>query len=177
MDRTRMTIGAVVLAAAVTLTGVDAAIDRDGFSAPDLLLDLVDRLLLLGAMVVIALMVRRLDRVEREADDLRETLGRAEAAGREWRSRSRRLLDGLSRAVSHQFAAWGLTPAEAEIAALLLKGLPTRDVARLRGTSEATVRQQAQGIYRKSGLANRAELSAYFLEDLFTVAEGAAGVQ
>ena len=32
--------------------------------------------------------------------------------------------------------------------------------------TERTVRDQAGAIYRKSGLAGRAELSAYFLEDL-----------
>ena len=53
----------------------------------------------------------------------------------------------------------------------MLKGLPLADIAVLRRTSEATIRQQAQGVYRKSGLANRAELAAYFLEDLFDVAE------
>jgi len=32
--------------------------------------------------------------------------------------------------------------------------------------SERTVRQHAVAVYRKSGLAGRAELSAFFLEDL-----------
>lgn len=36
----------------------------------------------------------------------------------------------------------------------------------LRATSEATVRQQAPVVYRKSGLRNRSDLSAFFLEDL-----------
>ena len=40
-----------------------------------------------------------------------------------------------------------------------------------RRTSEATIRQQAQSVYRKSGLTSRAELAAYFLEDLFALSE------
>ena len=64
----------------------------------------------------------------------------------------------------HQFESWELTPAEADIAALILKGVSVRDIALLRGTSEATIRQQAQGIYRKAGLGGRAELAAFFLE-------------
>jgi DNA-binding NarL/FixJ family response regulator len=48
----------------------------------------------------------------------------------------------------------------------MLKGLSHREVSEIRHTSEATVRQQALMVYRKSGLANRAELSAFFLEDL-----------
>jgi hypothetical protein len=37
----------------------------------------------------------------------------------------------------------------------------------LRGTSEATVRQQAQSIYQKAELPGKTAFSAYFLEDLF----------
>jgi hypothetical protein len=44
--------------------------------------------------------------------------------------------------------------------------LSHREIADVRSTSEATVRQQALVIYRKSGLRNRSELSAFFLEDL-----------
>ena len=36
----------------------------------------------------------------------------------------------------------------------------------MRQTSERTIREQARALYRKSGLSGRAELSAYFLEDL-----------
>ena len=46
----------------------------------------------------------------------------------------------------------------------MLKGLTLRDIGRLRRTSEATIRQRAQGVCRRSGLANRAELAACFLE-------------
>ncbi len=53
----------------------------------------------------------------------------------------------------------------------MLKGVSLREIAVLRRTSEATIRQQAQGIYRKSGLANRSELAAHFLDDLFEAAE------
>ena len=167
-------IGAALLALALALTAADAIVEAEEVTAAGLALDFVERLLLLLAMATIALMVRRMDRIEREAGDTRAALARAEAAGRAWRGRSRRLLEGLTQAIAQQFDAWGLTPAEAEIAALMLKGLSLRDVGQLRRTSEATVRQQAQGIYRKSGLANRTELSAYFLEDLFTVAEDGA---
>lgn len=61
---------------------------------------------------------------------------------------------------------WGLSAAEIDIAWMILKGLAFKEIAVARGTSERTVRQQAQSIYRKSGLPNRAEFSAHFLEDL-----------
>ncbi len=49
---------------------------------------------------------------------------------------------------------------------MLLKGLSHKEVAEVRNTSEPTVRQQALVVYRKSGLRNRSDLSAFFLEDL-----------
>jgi DNA-binding NarL/FixJ family response regulator len=54
------------------------------------------------------------------------------------------------------------------VALLLVKGLALKDVAQVRATSERTVRQQSLAIYRKSGLAGRAELAAFFLEDLLS---------
>lgn len=89
---------------------------------------------------------------------------RAEAA--RWRRESQDLLRGLSVAIDRQLERWGLTAAEREVAMLLLKGLGHREVAQVRGTSERTARQQALSIYRKAGLSGRAELSAFFLEDL-----------
>jgi DNA-binding NarL/FixJ family response regulator len=75
-------------------------------------------------------------------------------------------LRGLGEAIDHQFVRWALTPAEREVGLLLLKGLSHKEVAAARSTSETTIRQQALAIYRKSGLRNRSELSAFFLEDL-----------
>jgi hypothetical protein len=49
---------------------------------------------------------------------------------------------------------------------LLLKGLTHKEIAEARSTTETTIRQQALALYRKSGLRSRAELSAFFLEDL-----------
>jgi len=83
-----------------------------------------------------------------------------------WRASARRALDGLGRAIHDQFHAWGLTPAEREVALLLLKGYSHKAVAKATGRSPETARQHASAVYRKSGLAGRAELSAFFLEDL-----------
>ena len=83
-----------------------------------------------------------------------------------YKEEARHALAGLGEAIDGQFARWELTPAEREVGLLLLKGLSHREVADIRSTNEATVRQQALVIYRKSGLRNRSELSAFFLEDL-----------
>lgn len=83
-----------------------------------------------------------------------------------WRNESRGLIDGLRVAVDRQFSRWNLSPAEAEIGLLLLKGLSHKELADVRHTSERTVREQARALYRKAGLNGRASLSAFFLEDL-----------
>ncbi len=94
--------------------------------------------------------------------DLEASRAEAERFGAD----ARELLRGLGEAIDRQFTRWALTPAEREVGLLLLKGLSHREVAAMRSTAEITVRQQALAVYRKSGLANRSELSAFFLEDL-----------
>mgnify|MGYP001819812294 CR=1 FL=1 len=77
-----------------------------------------------------------------------------------------RALTNIHDHIARQFDDWNLTVAEREIALLLLKGLKLRSIAEARGTSERTVRQQAQAIYRKARLEGRFELAAYFIEDV-----------
>ena len=103
----------------------------------------------------------------------RQTLGQAEGrlAANEverdhWRGRATRLLRGLGAEIDAQFERWSLTPAERQVALLLLKGLGHKQAASVLERSERTVRQHAVAVYRKSGVAGRAELSAFFLEDL-----------
>ncbi len=83
-----------------------------------------------------------------------------------WRRRAEKLLRGLGEEINRQLREWGLTPVERETALLLLKGYGHKEVAALQEKSERTVRQHAVSVYRKSGLSGRAELSAFFLEDL-----------
>lgn len=69
--------------------------------------------------------------------------------------------------IKEQFERWDLTVGEQQVALLLLKGLSLREIASVRDTKEATVRQQASSIYAKSNLTGRHEFSAWFLEDFF----------
>lgn len=155
---------------ALALTIADTALETlEGF--PDQALDFVDRLILIGLPVIATLTILRVARLSSRTDDLALRIERAANEGRAWRSQSRRFVDGLGRAIEAQFETWGLTVAESDVAGLLLKGASLREIAVLRRTSEATIRQQAQAVYRKSGLSSRSELSAYFLEDLFGFSE------
>lgn len=66
--------------------------------------------------------------------------------------------------IQEDFGEWNLSFAERDIAWFMLRGLPLKQIADLRGTSERTVRQQAQAIYRKAGLEGRSDLAGRVLE-------------
>ena len=106
-----------------------------------------------------------------ERDALAQQLAKAREDGERWRAEARDVLDGLARAIDGQFETWNLTAAESRVALLLLKGLSLKEIASTREVSERTVRQQAQAVYRKAGLSGRADLSAFFLEDLMLPSE------
>ncbi|WP_330646859.1 helix-turn-helix transcriptional regulator (plasmid) [Thioclava litoralis] len=74
----------------------------------------------------------------------------------------------FSRVVERQFEDWALTPAEREVALFALKGLDAAEIAGLRGAANGTVRAQLTRIYAKAGVSNRAQLAAFFVEDLLT---------
>lgn len=97
---------------------------------------------------------------------LRQDLLLANQQAQQWRTANRELISGLAAQIQQQFDIWLLTQAEAEVGMLMLKGLSHQEIADVRNASERTVRDQARAIYRKSGVAGRSELSAFFLEDL-----------
>ncbi|HEX5098706.1 MAG TPA: LuxR C-terminal-related transcriptional regulator [Polyangiaceae bacterium] len=118
-------------------------------------------------------MARRLQdalRRERAARDealaLEQRLRETEAEAARWRDETRELLAGLGTALDRQFERWALSPAEKEVALLLLKGLSHKELAEVRSITEATARQQARAVYKKAGLSGRNDLAAFFLEDL-----------
>lgn len=83
-----------------------------------------------------------------------------------WRAQAEELLKGVGNTVEQQFARWELSSAEAEVALLLLKGLSFKEIGAVRDTTERTAREQARAVYKKAGVAGRAELTAWFVEDL-----------
>ncbi len=110
-------------------------------------------------------------KAEKHLVELEEAL---EVASSDVERQARQLEEALQGRMQHihdDFDKWGLSEAEREIALLLLKGLRLQSIADVRKTSERTVRQQAQSIYRKAGLESRTELSAYFIEDFISSME------
>lgn len=148
----------------------------------DLALDAPDRLLSAHviyevSMIVIALGItvalwRAWWLAEHSLVESQRALEERQAERDGWRARAQAALDGLGRAVDEQFRAWDLTPTEREIALLLLKGHSHKSIARATGRSERTVRQHAVAVYQKSALHGRAELAAFFLEDLMLPGNG-----
>ncbi len=65
-----------------------------------------------------------------------------------------------------RFDEWGLTTAERDVALFAIKGLSVQDIARLRETSEGTVKAQTAAIYRKADVTGRPQLLSLFIEDL-----------
>jgi DNA-binding CsgD family transcriptional regulator len=125
-----------------------------------------ETLMIAGAMVLATTLWLGWWRSARSVEELRRSL---EARGEErdaWRSSAEQALEGMGRAIDRQFAAWELTPAERDVALLLLKGYSHKAIAKETERSPQTVRQHAAAVYRKAGLGGRAELSAFFLEDL-----------
>lgn len=68
--------------------------------------------------------------------------------------------------VDNEFERWQLTPAEADVALLALKGCSIEGISHHRKVASGTVRAQLTRIYTKAGVANRNELASLFLEEL-----------
>jgi DNA-binding CsgD family transcriptional regulator len=159
-------LAAVAICCFILLLGLEVLTETDDIALSDILVDALGILLNIGAAVGVALLAFRLQAQHDEKIALIHSLDVARAQGDEWRRRASTHLAGLRAELDAQLEAWGLTFAERDIAMLLLKGLSHKEVASLRKTSEATVRQQAQAIYRKANLPGKAAFCAYFLEDL-----------
>jgi DNA-binding CsgD family transcriptional regulator len=130
-----------------------------------------ETLMIAGALLMTTTLWLGWWRSSRAVSELRESLEARKEERDAWRSSARRALEGLGEAMNSQFDEWGLTPAEREVALLLLKGYSHKAIAGHTDRSAQTVRQHAAAVYRKGNLSGRAELSAFFLEDLMLPAD------
>lgn len=159
----RIVIGAILATIAVLVT---ADLIGDARTGAPLWHLLVEAAVAAGAAMGVVFLFRDQVVLKRDLKIAHQDALRHQQDLQVWRSRARLHSEGLSAAIHAQLEAWGLTVSEKEIAFMLLKGLSLREIAVIRGTSEKTARAQATAIYQKSGLQGRADLAAFFLEDL-----------
>lgn len=167
----------VVLVAVALLAALDLVFDlREGTTAGHVVAEGGGFLVAMAGAVFMArrlLGVMRSERAAREeASALSARLEETEAEAVRWRGEARDLLNGLGAVIELQFERWKLSPAEKEVALLLLKGLSHKELAEVRSITEATARQQARAVYKKAGLSGRNDLAAFFLEDLLLPGSG-----
>ncbi|MBB4183795.1 helix-turn-helix transcriptional regulator [Sinorhizobium terangae] len=170
MDWTRGRGRTILVAGAVSafalLLGLEVVKEEEELTVTELLTEAVSIALLVGCSACVALLSSRLREQEAESFGLRDEVARIRARDAQWRADLADHFQELGAAIQRQFAAWGCTQAEQEVGLLLLKGFSHKEIARFRGASEATIRQQATAVYHKAELSGRAALSAYFLEEL-----------
>lgn len=168
VDETEGQASRLLLVAALVVLVVGGSIDL-AFDAPSSWLSvhaLYEVVLIASGVVIAVALWRGWWRAARSLNETRRALEARKAERDTWRASAQAALSGLGRAIDDQFESWGLTPTEREVALLLLKGHSHKAIAYATGRSERTVRQHAVAVYDKSGLGGRAELAAFFLEDL-----------
>lgn len=163
-DRTLRILIALVLAGSIVGGAVDLILD-----APEswLSLHVIYEVLLIGSASATSWFLwRGWYRVRHSLVETRQMLEAHRQERDAWRASAQHALAGLGGAIDERFSAWNLTATEKEIALQLLKGRSHKQIAYDSGRSERTVRQHAVAVYEKSGLGGRAELAAFFLDDL-----------
>ncbi len=153
----------IILIVIMLLNGVDVFVDI-GLNVPVWHIVQESFLVLLsaaGAIVLIMDIRKKTKELNSLSLDLKEANNQIDSLHSKI-SQERKHYSGV---IKRQFDEWGFTPGEQEVGFLLLKGLSLKEVATVRNTKEATVRQQASSVYAKSSLVGRHEFSAWFLED------------
>lgn len=105
-----------------------------------------------GLVIAILFEVRILRQLLRRAAVQAQALGVASGA--------------LAEVIEGYFLAWNLTPAEQDVATFTIKGYSIAEIASFRKSAEGTVKTHLNAIYRKAGIAGRAQLVSILVEDL-----------
>ena len=75
----------------------------------------------------------------------------------------------LNSLLNSHFKKWNLSKSEEDVCCYLVKGLAVKEIAKVRNTSERTVRNQATIVYAKANVAGRHELAAVFLNSFMNL--------
>ena len=93
------------------------------------------------------------------------------AQRQEYLQKHENLIRGMKEAITNQLKTWGLSAAEIEITLLLMRGYSHKQIAGQLEKSEKTVRNQSLAVYKKTGMTGRNDLTAFFIEDIFSLDE------
>ena len=162
----RITMIAVPALAFMLLCAMDILREPAPWDPIEVGLDVAEKALLVLMVIAVMWSLQCIASIHDDQQAIQDHLARQAARGEDWRAARATEIAAMSNAIAREFQAWGLTSAEIDVASLLLKGASMKEIALARKTSEATIRQQAQSVYRKAGLSGRVELSAYFLDSL-----------
>jgi DNA-binding CsgD family transcriptional regulator len=164
VENQRRVIGIVLFILAVLL-GIDMIEDSvEGVEWSHIAIEMsLSILALFGLLYVWGASLRKL---WSKNDLLQQSLSEARQDCAKWQAEASDHLQGLGLAIDKQMDNWSLSTSEKDVALLLIKGCSFKEIANFRSTTERTARQQAANVYSKAGLAGRAELAAFFLEDL-----------
>ncbi len=113
--------------------------------------------------------VKTAKRLKGDVSHLQSDISHYKADLAKYKEETKSLIEGLAVKIDAQLERWGLTKAEKDVALMILKGLTNAEIAHIRNSSESTVRGQINSLFKKSNLHSRAELAAYFLEDLLVI--------
>ena len=167
-DRMRLVL-AIALASIIVGGTIDLVLDQpQDWLSFHMVFEL---LMITGALLMATTLWLAWWRSARSVRALRRSIETHRAERDAWRESAEHALSGFSRAIDDQFDRWELTAAEREVALLLLKGHSHKAIARRTDRGDQTVRQHAAAVYRKAGFSGRAELAAFFLEDLMLPAD------
>jgi DNA-binding CsgD family transcriptional regulator len=150
---------------------IEFASGRATFDATGIAIELSETLGLASVIAIVTWLGFKHYEMRRERAALALDLVQSQAENVRWRETSKAQMEGVRNAIDAQFDTWRFTPAEKEIASLILKGCSHKQIAEMRHSSDSTVRQHAQSIYRKSGLESRSELAAYFLDAILQTSD------
>ncbi len=106
----------------------------------------------LGLLLGFVLGVMALRRLRKEVSDVNSKLRVAS--------------QGFFDLVQDEFTRWQLSPSERDIAMFILKGMSNTEIADITGKKQGTIKAQCNAVFRKTGLANRSQLTSYFIEIL-----------
>lgn len=157
-SRGMVAAGMAVLLACMVFFGVDVVADvaLHGFSlAPYSSAELVHlgfEMLAVGGLGYAVVALRAHHRLLRsEAASSRETI---------------QLLRGhFDQVLGRKFPQWGLTAAERDVTLLIIRGLSIADIAAARSTAQGTIKAQSTSIFRKVGVASKAELMSVIVDE------------